>query len=109
MIKAIAVMVLIAGFFVGSSYAGGNAAAGKDLFTAKCAMCHGADGAGNTAMGKKFNIQNLRSPEIQKRSDAELAAAITKGKNKMPAFEGKLTPDEISNVIAHIRQLPKQK
>lgn len=109
MLRAIAVILLIGGIFVGSSYAGGNAAAGKDLFTAKCAMCHGADGAGNTAMGKKFNIQNLRAPEIQKRSDAELSTSISKGKNKMPAFEGKLTPDEINNVIAHIRELPKQK
>ncbi len=109
MLKTIAVIVLVSGIFVGSSYAAGNATAGKDLFTAKCTMCHGADGAGNTAMGKKFNIQNLRAPEIQKRSDAELAASVTKGKNKMPAFEGKLTPDEIGNVIAHIRELPKQK
>ncbi len=84
-------------------------AAGKDLFAGKCVMCHGADGSGNTAMGKRFNIQNLRAPEIQKRSDVELAASITKGKNKMPAFEGKLTSEQINNVIAHIRELPKQK
>ena len=109
MTRAIAVIVLVGGLFMGSSYAGGDAAAGKDLFTGKCAMCHGADGTGNTAMGKRFNIQNLRSPEIQKRSDAELAATITKGKNKMPAFEGKLTPDQVNNVIAHIRELQKQK
>ena len=108
MIRAIAVFVLVVGL-IGSSYAGGDPAAGKDLFTSKCGMCHGADGSGNTAMGKRFNIQNLRSPDLQKRSDADLAAAITKGKGKMPAFEGKLTPEQISNVIAYIRALGKGK
>ncbi len=108
MIRAIAVIGLVAGLLVGSSFAA-DAAAGKDLFTAKCVMCHGTDGAGNTAMGKKFNIQNLRAPEIQKHSDAELAASITKGKNKMPSFDGKLTADQINNVVAHVRELPKQK
>lgn len=108
MIRAITVIVLVGLLSIGSLYAA-DAAAGKDLFTGKCAMCHGADGAGNTAMGKRFNIQNLRSPELQKRSDTELAAAITKGKNKMPAFEGKLTSEQTNNVIAYIREVGKQK
>jgi mono/diheme cytochrome c family protein len=86
------------------------AAFGEDAgatFKAKCAMCHGADASGNTAMGKKFNIPDLRAPEIQKKPKAELAAAIAKGKNKMPAFEGKLTFDEVSELAAYVRQLKK--
>ncbi len=108
MSKAIMVLAFGLAVFPGSVYAT-DAAAGKEVFTSKCVMCHGADGTGNTAMGKRFNIQNLRSPEAQKLSDADLAATITKGKNKMPAFEGKLTPQQVNNVVAHIRELQKQK
>ena len=76
-------------------------------FKAKCAMCHGADASGNTAMGKKFNIPDLRAPEIQKKTQAELGTAISKGKNKMPAFEGKLTSGEVNELVAYVRQLKK--
>ena len=58
-------------------------------------------------MGKKFNIPDLRAPEIQKKSKAELANAIAKGKNKMPAFEGKLTSDEVNELATYVRQLKK--
>ncbi len=86
------------------------AAFGQDAattFKAKCAMCHGADASGNTAMGKKFNIPDLRAPEIQKKSKTELAAAIAKGKNKMPAFDGKLSATEMGDLAAYVRQLKK--
>jgi cytochrome c5 len=49
------------------------AAFGEDAattFKAKCAMCHGADAAGNTSMGKKFNIPDLRAPDTQSQSGA---------------------------------------
>ena len=39
-----------------------------DTYKAKCAMCHGADGAGKPAMGTK----DLGSADIQKMSDADL-------------------------------------
>ena|SRR5581483_11178971 len=85
------------------SYAEG----GADTFKAKCAMCHGADGSGNTAMGKKFGLKDLGSADVQKESDATLTEIITKGKGKMPAYEGKLTNDQITEVVKYIRTLKK--
>ncbi len=82
---------------------------GPTLFKTKCAMCHGADGKGETPMGKKLNIRDLGSPEVQKQTDAELTTIISKGKGKMPAFEGKLTAEQIGQVLAHIRELGKKK
>ena len=35
---------------------------GPTLFKTKCAVCHGADGKGETPMGKKLNIRDLSSP-----------------------------------------------
>ncbi len=86
-----------------SSFAfGGDAAA---TFKTKCAMCHGADGGGKTAMGAKFGIPDLRAPEIQKKSRSDLSTTITKGKNKMPSFDGKLTPAEITDLASYIQRL----
>ncbi len=82
---------------------------GPTLFKTKCAMCHGADGKGETPMGKKLNIRDLGSPEVQKQTDAQLSTIISKGKGKMPAFEGKLTAEQIGQVLAHIRELGKKK
>ena len=71
-------------------------------------MCHGADASGKTFMGTRLKIRDLASPEVQKQSDEELGAAITKGRNKMPAFGEKLTPDQIGALVKHIRSLAKK-
>jgi cytochrome c5 len=98
-------MLLISAVITPAAHAQGAAA--ETLFKAKCTMCHGADASGNTAMGKKFNIPDLRALEIQKKTKAELGTAIAKGKNKMPSFEGKITSDEINELVNYIRQLKK--
>ena len=38
-------------------------------------------------------------------TDAELTAIITNGKNKMPAYAGKLSDQDISYLVAYIRLL----
>ena len=81
------------------------AADGAALYKAKCASCHGADGSGQTAMGKAMKLRDLRSPEVQKQSDAELTKITADGKGKMPAYKGKLTDAEISALVAHMRTL----
>jgi cytochrome c6 len=81
--------------------------AGADLFKSKCAMCHGPDGKGETAMGKKLGLRDLGSADVQKQSDADLAGTITKGKNKMPAYDGKLSGDQISDLVKFVRTLKK--
>jgi cytochrome c6 len=80
----------------------------ESLFKGKCAMCHGPDGAGKTAMGQALKIPDLQSPEVQKKSDADLTAIITKGKNKMPAYEAKLSKEQIDKLVAYIRDLAKK-
>jgi len=81
------------------------AADGAAVYKAKCAMCHGGDGSGMTPMGKSMKLRDLRSPEVQKLSDAELTKVTADGKGKMPAYKGKLTDAEISAVVAHMRSL----
>jgi cytochrome c6 len=80
---------------------------GAATFKAKCAMCHGATGAGDTVMGKNLKLKDLGSAEVQKQSDAELTTIITDGKGKMPAYKGKLTEAQITELVSHIRTLKK--
>jgi len=80
---------------------------GAAIFKAKCAMCHGPDGSGQTAVGRSLKLRNMASTGVQKQSDAELAKIITDGKGKMPAMKGKLTDVEIKALVAHIRTLKK--
>lgn len=76
-------------------------------YKAKCAMCHGATGAADTVMGKNLKIRDFSSPDVQKQSDAELAEIVTKGKRKMPSFDGKLTKEQIDGLVKWIRTLKK--
>lgn len=79
------------------------------LYKAKCATCHAADGSGKTVMGKKLNVKDFRSPEVQKMSDADLYKVIAKGKNKMPAYEATLGADSCKQLVTYTRELGKAK
>jgi cytochrome c6 len=98
---AIAIM-----FLFGASLRADDAATS---YKAKCAMCHGADGSGNTPAGKAMKARDLASSEVQSETDAQLTDIVTNGKNKMPAYKGKLTDDQIKGLIAYIRDLAKKK
>lgn len=80
---------------------------GADTFKSKCAACHGATGAGDSAMGKNLKLRDLGSADVQKQSDDELTNIIANGKGKMPKYDGKLTKDQIADVVKYIRTLKK--
>jgi len=94
---------------LGLSFAAQAQSGAEATYKAKCAMCHGAEGKGDSPMVKKLNVRDLGSPEVQKQSDAELTTIVTKGKGKMMPFEGKLTADQIGQLVAYIRELGKKK
>ena len=77
-------------------------------FKANCVLCHSADGSGDSATGKALKARDLRSAEVQKQSDADLATLITKGKGKMPAFGAKLSPEVVKSLTGYIRELKKK-
>ncbi|MBZ5651188.1 MAG: cytochrome c [Acidobacteriia bacterium] len=105
--RAVMFAMLAAGLALWSTPAGADDAAAT--YKAKCAMCHGADGKGDTPVGKKMGIRDLTSADVQKMSDEELITITTKGKNKMPGYENKLSAAQIKDVVAYIRQLAKGK
>ena len=58
---------------------------------------------------KAMKVRDLSSPRraVAKR-DAQLTEIVTNGKNKMPAYKGKLTDDQIKGLIVYIRELAKK-
>ena len=82
---------------------------GAALYKQKaCAQCHGADGSGNTPVGKSLKARDLRSDDVQKQSDDELAAVIADGKGKMPAFKSSLSAEQVRELVTYIRTLAKK-
>jgi cytochrome c6 len=90
-----------------SAWQGADAAAAD--YKRMCAGCHGADGSGNTAMGRSFKMRDLRSGDVQKMHDSELSNIIANGKGKMPAYKAKLSEEKIEGLVRYIRQLAKSK
>ena len=80
----------------------------EKIYKTNCVLCHAPDGSGSSPSGKALKAQDLRLELIQKKTDAELTTSITNGKGKMPAFGKKLKPDDIAQLVAYLRALPKK-
>lgn len=103
-VRATAVLILILLLPVGLL-----ADAGADAFSTKCAYCHGKEGAGKTNFAQKATLPDLRTKEIQQRTDRELHDSIGRGvgHKQYPhafLFRG-MSEAELTSVIAFIRSL----
>lgn len=98
-------LTALVGLFYVPAYAQDNGAA---LFKANCVLCHGDKGNGDTPTGKAFKAPDFHSPAIMATSDAELEKIISEGKGNMPAFQSRLTPQNIKDLVAYIHTLQKQ-
>jgi mono/diheme cytochrome c family protein len=89
-------------------YAADKNTGGAEIFNQMCVGCHGPDGKSQTDMGKQVHAADLTSTAVQKLTDSSLSRIVENGKEKMPAFQDKLSSAEIKSVIAYIRQLAKK-
>ena len=75
------------------------------LWSKHCASCHGKDGSGATAMGKKLGVKDYTKE--QGFSDAEAHKAIMDGAGKMKGFKGKISDADAKALVAYVRSLKK--
>jgi len=82
-----------------------DAAAGKVVYTANCAKCHGDDGAGKAVIAKMLGatMKPLGSAEVKSKSEAELQKDIQQGTGKMKPV--KISDAQAKDVIAYIKTL----
>ncbi len=105
LLAAVAVSALLV--LASASLRAQDKANGEKVFKAKCASCHGPDGKGDTAAGKATKSRDICSDEVKAESDAAWTDIISKGKNKMPAYAGKISDGDVKDVIAYMRSLCK--
>lgn|SRR5690242_3319628 len=76
----------------------------QSLYKSKCQACHGVDGKATT-MGKKLGARDFQDPGVTSMSDDDLKQITSTGKNKMPAYKGKLTEQQIDDLVKYIKEL----
>jgi mono/diheme cytochrome c family protein len=106
---ALAVICIISLLSAASpSFAAGDAAAGKEIFSKKCASCHGAAGEGKESVAKtlKVTIRPLAAKEVQAKSDEELKKNFLEGIGKMKGVTG-TDAKGADDVVAYVRTLKK--
>jgi mono/diheme cytochrome c family protein len=77
---------------------GGEESLGQQVYEENCATCHGPDGQGGTGpqLGDGAVEENLTVEEHTE--------VVNEGRNGMPAWEGRLTPEEIDAVVTYERE-----
>lgn len=81
----------------------GDQQQGREVFEQNCAMCHGADASG--MMGMHPSLRG--ATERLSREGVEVTIRIGREVTPpMPAFEGRLSDEDISDVIAYLDTLP---
>jgi mono/diheme cytochrome c family protein len=98
------VLALMAGAAMSFAQSGGEA-----TYKAKCQMCHGANGEGDTPAGKAMKVKPFSDPILMKMSDTTLLGLTKNGVGKMPAFKDKLTDAQIQEVVSYVHGLQKKK
>jgi mono/diheme cytochrome c family protein len=87
-----------------SAWAQGDA---KDLYLSKCATCHGPDGAGKTAKGKKLKVQDVHATAAKMSAD-DMTKIVTDGKGQdMDGYGKTLSKDQIKGLVDFYRGLAK--
>lgn len=74
---------------------------GAVAYKAKCAVCHGPDGAGKGA------AKSLITDEVKKQSDDDIAKFVSTNP-KHAGVAKALTPDQTKAIIGYIRDLQKK-
>lgn len=87
----------------------GDSKAGQGVYEQQCLRCHGAnlDGKGPDSQDLIVRPADLRSHTTRSKTDWELLVAISNGVlfSPMHSFRGKLTDQQMMDVLSYIRSM----
>jgi len=89
------------------------AAEAKANWSQYCSRCHGADGTGQTKIGKKLDLKDYSNADVQaKMTDDEMLKTIIEGvtkdgKERMAPYKEKLSADEAKALVGYVRSFKK--
>lgn len=98
-----AVVIMLAGSVAGAAESPADVEAGREVFAANCAMCHGRDAGG--MMGMHPSLRGA----VDRLTREGVDVTVRNGRDTeppMPAFEGRLSDQQIDQVIAYVESLP---
>lgn len=81
---------------------------GRDRFAITCAVCHGGDGAGDSAVARNMQLRrppSLHEPRIVALAPGALYRVIVGGYGLMPSYAPMLSIDDRWAVVAYVRTL----
>jgi mono/diheme cytochrome c family protein len=87
-----------------------NLAAGEQLFSDNCVLCHGEKGMGDGPGAKTIKVKpaNFTDPKVQSsETDGALFWKMSNGRGPMPAWKDVLTDEERWKLVNYIRKLGK--
>lgn len=86
----------------------------KANYQKDCQKCHGADGKGQTIMGKKLKAKDYTDAAVQKKfTDEEAVKIIREGKKEgdkaiMKAYKDQYSEQEVKDLVAYVRKFAKK-
>ena len=106
--------IIVIGLALGlASALSASAADAKENYTQNCAKCHGADGKGDTKMGKKLGIKDYTDAKVQDELKDDAAFKAIKeglkdkdGKTLMKPAES-MSDDDIKALVTYMRTFKK--
>lgn len=104
-VLALAAVVMALGVWLVPAAQAADLGHGAQIFGTNCAACH--IGGGNVVNGAK----TLKKADLETYDMASIEAIrtqVTKGKAAMPAFLGRLSPEDIDDVAAYVLNQAEQ-
>ena len=109
LLTAVILLVFLGTSWVSAQMSRGNPIAGQGVYEQQCLRCHGSklDGKGPESEDLIVRPTNLQSPVTRSKTDWELLVAISNGVlfSPMHSFRGKLTDQQILDVLSYIRAM----
>jgi mono/diheme cytochrome c family protein len=110
--RILSALVLASAWACAATAYADDVAAGKQIYAKECVACHGLKGLGNGPSGKKLDPKptdfTTAAPNDEEWFKATKLGTKAIGKsNNMEAYAGKLTDQQIRDVLAYVKTFHK--